>query len=191
MTSESLGRSGVDSNSSLASRALSSKSLPDSGCRTSTRSLEGLSSKSLSDSAAGTSAEEPTIGLDRTAVSPEPAAGRQEPMIGRVVLDQGHVRVAGLLEVGVGRGEANVGVAGPLDVVGHEPDVGVAGELAAGLHADDHRARAGHRVGGNREVVEQDVVLGAALRDRAFRRADLYEEMSIVSAPRSGLATPS
>ena len=79
VTSESLGRSGVDSNSSLASRALSSKSLPDSGWRTLTRSLEGLSSKSLSDSAAGTSAEEPTSGLERTAVSPEPEAGARKP----------------------------------------------------------------------------------------------------------------
>ena len=89
-----------------------------------------------------------------------------EAVIGRVFLDQSDVRVAGLLEVGIGRGEANVGVAGPLHVVGHEPDVGVAGQLAGGLHADDHRARAGHRIGRNREVVEEDVVVGAGFRNR-------------------------
>ena len=50
VTSESLGLDiGVASNSSLASSALSSKSLPESGWRASISSLDGLSSKSLSD----------------------------------------------------------------------------------------------------------------------------------------------
>ena len=92
-------------------------------------------------------------------------------MIGGVILDQGDVGVAGLLEVGVGRGQPDVGIAGSLDVVRHQPDVGVAGELAAGLHADDHGARAGHRVGRHREIVEQDVVVGAGVRGRACSAA--------------------
>ena len=51
VTSESLGLAkGVASNSSEPSRALSSKSLPESGCKAS-MTLEGVSSKSLSDSA--------------------------------------------------------------------------------------------------------------------------------------------
>ncbi len=81
VTSESLGeRSGVESNSSLASMAESSKSLPLSGWSAS-MTLEGVSSKSLSESPGGfwpaeTSADEPTIGLWRTAVSPALAAGK-------------------------------------------------------------------------------------------------------------------
>ena len=64
-------------------------------------------------------------------------------MIDRVVLDQGHVGVAGRLE---SRGRARPGgrrsrSAGSGHVVGDEADVGVAGQLAARLHADDHRAR--------------------------------------------------
>ena len=76
VTSESLALDiGVASNSSLASSALSSKSLPESGWRASISSLDGLSSKSLSEAAAGTSADEPKSGLTRTDVSlelPEP-----------------------------------------------------------------------------------------------------------------------
>ena len=63
VTSESLPLDrGVDSNSSLPSRALSSKSLPESGWRASISSLEGFKSKSLDDSPVGTSAEEPSKG---------------------------------------------------------------------------------------------------------------------------------
>jgi hypothetical protein len=71
VTSESLGpRSGVASNSSLASRAESSKSLPDSGWRA-PMTLEGVSSKSLSASRSGLSgivgtiSDEPSDGAER------------------------------------------------------------------------------------------------------------------------------
>src|SRR5208282_1967232 len=90
---------------------------------------------------------------------------REELVIGGVILDQGDVRVAGLFQVGVGRGETDIRVARSLDIVRDEADVGVAGQLAAGLHADDYRARPGHRAGGDREVIEQNVLFGGRVRD--------------------------
>ena len=122
------------------------------------------------------------------AVSPEPEAGVRKPWSAVSSLIRVTSESLGGLAVGVGRGEPDVGVAGPLDVVGDEPDVGVARQLAGRLHADDDRARARHRVGRHARGRRT----GCRARSRPpDRLAGRLVEMSIVSAPRSGLATPS
>ena len=73
------------------------------------------------------------------------AAGADDAVIGRVVLDQGHVGVARLL---ASSGEASwtSESLAPLTLSGTSRTSESLGRLARRRGADDHRARAGHRV---------------------------------------------
>ena len=86
----------------------------------------------------------------------------------RIIGDQGDIRIARCFRARR-CGEPDVRITRALGVVRHKADVGIAGQLARVFHADDHRARARDRVRWQRQVIQEDVLIGRMRSRRPVR----------------------